>query len=143
MKPVMHPSNNRTFGAPKNNPTQGDIAPIGVTEVMDGGVPYIVSFWKPSEGELEVLQKGGSVALWLLGQTMPVTSIAVDGKKTIDSMPGKQGYDSMDDSRRPATWHRAEWAIGSWLSAALEDPKACDEFKRDVRAWFEMLENRG
>lgn len=28
-------------------------------------------------------------------------------------------------------------AIGSWLSAALDDPSACDEFKRDIRAWFE------
>jgi hypothetical protein len=27
-------------------------------------------------------------------------------------------------------------AIGVWLSAALDDPKACPEFKRDIRAWF-------
>lgn len=26
--------------------------------------------------------------------------------------------------------------VGAWLSAMLEDPKACNEFKADVRAWF-------
>jgi hypothetical protein len=29
--------------------------------------------------------------------------------------------------------------IGKWLSAALEDEHACDEFKTDIRAWFEAL----
>ncbi len=31
-------------------------------------------------------------------------------------------------------------AIGSWLSAALDDPKVCDEMKRDIRRWFAALE---
>lgn len=30
--------------------------------------------------------------------------------------------------------------IGAWLSAALDDPNACDEFKADVRAWFDAGE---
>jgi len=29
------------------------------------------------------------------------------------------------------------WPVGSWLSAALEDPKVCAEMKRDINAWFE------
>lgn len=140
MKPVMHPSNTRTFGAPKNNPTGNQIVPIGVTDVLDGGIPYVVSFWKPSEGEIEVLKNGGTATLWLLGESMPVCSVSVDNKKTIDSMPGKGNFDCTDASKRPAGWHRAEWAIGSWLAAALDDPNACEEFKRDIRAWFEMLE---
>lgn len=29
------------------------------------------------------------------------------------------------------------WAIGVWLSAALDDPDVCDEMKRDIREWFD------
>jgi len=31
-------------------------------------------------------------------------------------------------------------AIGSWLSAALDDDLACDEFKADIKFWFEQQE---
>lgn len=31
-------------------------------------------------------------------------------------------------------------AIGAWLSAALDDPKACAEFKRDIENWFAARE---
>jgi Lar family restriction alleviation protein len=30
-----------------------------------------------------------------------------------------------------------EWEMGKWLSAALDDPGACDEFKADIRRWME------
>ena len=29
------------------------------------------------------------------------------------------------------------WAVGSWLSAALDDPKVCAEMKRDINEWFD------
>jgi len=29
------------------------------------------------------------------------------------------------------------WPVGSWLSAALDDPKVCAEMKRDIREWFD------
>lgn len=29
------------------------------------------------------------------------------------------------------------WAVGSWLSAALDDPKVCAEMKADIREWFD------
>ena len=28
--------------------------------------------------------------------------------------------------------------LGSWLSAALDDPDVCEEMKADIRAWFEV-----
>jgi hypothetical protein len=28
-------------------------------------------------------------------------------------------------------------ALGKWLSAALDDPHQCDEFKQEIRAWLE------
>lgn len=31
-----------------------------------------------------------------------------------------------------------EHKLGFWLSAALDEPNACDEFKTDIRNWFEQ-----
>jgi hypothetical protein len=31
----------------------------------------------------------------------------------------------------------AALALGSWMSAALDDPKVCEEMKRDINRWFE------
>lgn len=30
--------------------------------------------------------------------------------------------------------------VGSWLSAALDDDSVCEEMKRDIRAWFDVIE---
>lgn len=32
---------------------------------------------------------------------------------------------------------RDMWPVGSWLSAALDDPSVCEEMKADIREWFE------
>ncbi|WP_453978601.1 hypothetical protein [Brevundimonas sp. Marseille-Q4549] len=29
------------------------------------------------------------------------------------------------------------WPVGSWLSAALDDPKVCEAMKADIREWFD------
>lgn len=39
--------------------------------------------------------------------------------------------------------HEAEAAIGSWLSAALDDPDVCEEMKRDIVRWFTAIERKG
>lgn len=33
----------------------------------------------------------------------------------------------------------ASTELGSWMSAALDDPGVCDEMKSDIRRWFEAL----
>lgn len=35
---------------------------------------------------------------------------------------------------------QAHDAVGAWLSAALEDPDSCDEFKADVNRWFALVQ---
>lgn len=41
----------------------------------------------------------------------------------------------------PSGWYGAGaddlWPVGSWLSAALDDPKVCAEMKRDINEWFD------
>lgn len=34
-----------------------------------------------------------------------------------------------------------EHQINSWLSAALEDPKVCDQFKKDIVDWLDICNN--
>jgi hypothetical protein len=44
------------------------------------------------------------------------------------------------EKHKPPPWTQAEWNVGRWLSAALEDEYVCAEMKRDIRAWFDELE---
>jgi hypothetical protein len=44
-----------------------------------------------------------------------------------------------DEKYKPTEWTRAEWNVGRWLSAAMEDDSVCAEMKRDVNAWFAEL----
>ena len=37
----------------------------------------------------------------------------------------------------PQSLAHPSMAIGSWLSAALDDPKVCEEMKRDIRLWMD------
>lgn len=39
--------------------------------------------------------------------------------------------------RQPADAGGELWSVGSWLSAALDDPKVCPEMKRDIQEWFD------
>lgn len=34
-----------------------------------------------------------------------------------------------------------EHPINSWLSAALDDPKSCDQFKKDIVSWLDICNN--
>jgi len=37
---------------------------------------------------------------------------------------------------RVERWRKAALALGSWMSAALDDPKVCDAMKADINEWF-------
>ncbi len=41
--------------------------------------------------------------------------------------------------RRIKTMDQPDAAIGEWLSAALDDPGVCDEFKQVIRSWFDQF----
>jgi hypothetical protein len=94
MRPVIHPSNNITLDKPANSQAM-NIAPLSVTEVDDGGIPYIVSFWKPFPEELEVLKAGGTVQLWIVGNRQPVVSIGVNDAETVDLNAHNEAFNSV------------------------------------------------
>jgi hypothetical protein len=79
MESIEHPSNNAVLGAPvgwDQSALPCDVLPV--TRTVVDGVPCIMSFWKPSAAELASLQAGASVALWVVGETMPPVSLTVD-----------------------------------------------------------------
>jgi len=52
---------------------------------------------------------------------------------------GEGGFDWADDLSWHKPVHRAVMAsvgLGSWMSAALDDPAVCDAMKADIREWF-------
>lgn len=76
MRPTQHHSNNRVLGAPAGwKQKELPVGALAVTDVSHGGVPAILSFWKPNAEELALLNAGGLVALSVVGRTMPPVSI--------------------------------------------------------------------
>ena len=37
----------------------------------------------------------------------------------------------------PPEQPETHWAVGAWLSAALDDPNVCEEMKADIGEWFD------
>ena len=75
----QHPTNNAVLGAPKGW-DQGEV-PCGalpITRTESDGLPCVVSYWRPTADELAALNAGGSIALWVVGVTMPPVSLSVD-----------------------------------------------------------------
>lgn len=79
MNKVQHPSNNAVLGAPAGwNQAELPCGALPITRTEVGGQPVVVSYWRPTAWELAVLNAGGSVALSVLGTTMPPVSVDVD-----------------------------------------------------------------
>lgn len=79
MNKIQHPSNNAVLGAPKGWDLGGlpcGALPITLTKV--GDQPAVVSYRRPTAEELAALNAGGSVALWVLGNTMPPVALEVE-----------------------------------------------------------------
>lgn len=78
MKAFQHALCNDVIEVPKGHDQEKyrvNAIPLMRTHV--GGTPAVASFWKPSEEELQQLRNGASVALWLIGHTMPPAAIEV------------------------------------------------------------------
>lgn len=79
MQRIQHPSNNDVLGAPAGWDQKGlPVSALPITRSDVNGMPAVASFWKPSAAELAVLNAGGSVSLWVLGQTMPPVALEVE-----------------------------------------------------------------
>ncbi|WP_206167870.1 hypothetical protein [Variovorax boronicumulans] len=79
MKQVNHPTNTRTLQAPKGwNHDDLPCDALPVTDMLAGGLPCVVSFWRPERAELEALAAGRPVVLSIVGAIMPPVMLAVE-----------------------------------------------------------------
>lgn len=82
MRPTQHPSNNRVLGAPVGwDQDELPCSALAITDMVHEGVPHVVSFWLPTAEELAALNAGGTVALWIVGRTMPPAAVSVEPKQ--------------------------------------------------------------
>jgi hypothetical protein len=79
MNRVQHITNNAVLGAPAGW-DQGELpcSALPITRVSYDGIAVVMSYWKPTSEELAVLNDGGSVALSVIGVTMPPVMLSVD-----------------------------------------------------------------
>jgi len=79
MNKHQHHTNNAVLGAPDGWDQAHLLCnALPITRIEIEGMPALVSYWKPSENELAMLTDGGSIALTVLGVTMPPVMLAVD-----------------------------------------------------------------
>ena len=75
MTPLQtHSKANRVLGA-GNNP---NTIPLAIRDESQDGIRYVVSYWRPTPDELQELMAGGSVALWIMGGTMPPAYVGTE-----------------------------------------------------------------
>ena len=80
MNSVQHSSNNAVLGAPADwDQAELSCGALPITHTLVGDLPAVVSYWRPSVEELAVLNSGGSIALWVLGATMPPVNLSIEG----------------------------------------------------------------
>ncbi len=79
MNKIQHSTNNAVLGAPRGW-NQGEVPcdALPVTRTECEGLAVVVSYWRPTAEELAVLVAGGSVALMVVGTTMPPVALMVD-----------------------------------------------------------------
>lgn len=79
MNKTQHRSNNDVLGAPKGvSIEQCEALPITRVHFPDGS-EAVVSYWTPTEVELERLKAGKAVALVIWGRTHAPLWVGVDG----------------------------------------------------------------
>lgn len=82
MRAVQHSSNTRVLGAPRGwDQSELPCSAIAITDTEVNGQPVIMTFWKPSEEELALLNAGGLVSLSIIGEGMPPVALLVEPTK--------------------------------------------------------------
>lgn len=81
MRYTQHPSNNQVLGAPAGwDQKELPCGALPVTRTEVEGHRAMVSFWRPEPEELVALNAGGTVALFIYGDTHPVVAMGVAGQ---------------------------------------------------------------
>lgn len=160
MKHVSHPSNTRTLQPPKawdHDAVPCDALPI--TDMVAGGLPCLVSFWKPEPAELEAIAAGRPVVLSIMGGTMPPVALAVEAPPTGEpalAEPSPTAQEKAFDAFLCRAWGETElpsaelahdwegvrrFLIREWLGE--EDEEALLQAKDDFEQYEEDMGTNG
>lgn len=74
---TQHPSNNSVLGAPPGVSIE-DCRALPITRGLVDGKPVCISYWKPTDAEIELILRGKCVALWVWGMTHAPVAVGVD-----------------------------------------------------------------
>lgn len=79
MIPVKIKNADTALGKPSNwdASTKEDCGTLFIRRDKKGGLPIMLSAWKPSASELEILRDGGTLILGVLGTSHPPVTIYV------------------------------------------------------------------
>lgn len=78
MNSVQTISTGTSLGPPKGwNQDELICDSLWVNKTEYGGVPAVVSFWKPTEDELDWLKNGALIELSIIGYNMPPVAVNV------------------------------------------------------------------
>jgi hypothetical protein len=77
MKCVSHSSNNMLLGAPKDMPNCETVPATMMTDAPEGQV-IITTFWQPTPEELELINEGKKITLYVWGISHPPVAIGVE-----------------------------------------------------------------
>lgn len=87
MKPVEFQGQTDILGPPKGWDNSGDITQVGYLPVqifVDDGLPFYVSFWRPSEEDLAALNDGAHIRLSVISRTLPPVCVSIE---KVEEMP--------------------------------------------------------
>lgn len=82
MQIMKHPDTTRELGKPENwnDEQNGECVTLPIVDVVFDGLPCMLSFWKPTPKELEMLNSNGCIELHIYGRDVhPVVAVCVNG----------------------------------------------------------------
>jgi hypothetical protein len=79
MRPLRIEGYTHVLGAPEDwsDADLGKCGALAVKVCLVGNLPFMISAWEPTPYELELLNKGASIHLYVQGKTHPVVSVCV------------------------------------------------------------------
>lgn len=95
MQPIPHPSATRKLTPPADwNPEHhGPCATIEVADVLQSGLQFMETLWRPDAEELAALNAGAAIVLGINGTSHPVVYVAASRPPRPDPSPARPAPD--------------------------------------------------
>lgn len=78
MDPTNFDQSNMIFGPPDGMTEDQCRSLFAFQGSMSGGTPVVITCWKPTKDDLECINRGGRVWLYIMGDTQPPVIITTE-----------------------------------------------------------------